>query len=65
MCIKPVDTHPTMKYLPDQYKTQEICVKAGNTYSFKLHSVPDQQKSQEMCYKAVDDNTSALKFVPD
>ena len=35
MCDKAVDTHPTiLKFVPDCYKTQEICDKAVNRWFF-------------------------------
>ena len=59
MCIKAVDNYPfTIKYVPDQYKTQEMCIRVANTCSFVFDSIPDRYKTQEMCDKAVDDNLS-------
>ena len=42
MCIKAVDTHSfTIKFVPESFKTQEMCNKAVNTGPFVFHSVPD------------------------
>ena len=63
---KAVDKYPsTIKFVPDHYTTQEMCIIAVNTCSFVFNSVPDQYKTQEMCDKAVDDYSIALEFVPD
>ena len=40
MCDKAV------KYVPDQFKTQEICDKAVNKCPFVFDSILDQYKSQ-------------------
>ena len=48
--IKALDTHPsTIQFVPEYYKTQEICVKAVNRCFFAFGSIPDQYKSQEIC----------------
>ena len=42
MCIKAVNNYAsTIEYVPDQYKTQEICIRAVNTCSFVFDSVTD------------------------
>ena len=45
--------HP-LRYVPDPYKTQQICNKAVLKNGRTLNSVPDCYKNQEMCNKAVD-----------
>ena len=52
-------------YIPDQYKTQEVCSSIIPDDPFSLRHVLDQYKTQKMCDKAVDDCLAALKFVPD
>ena len=55
-------------YIPDWYKTQEICDRIIFDYPFSLRSlryVPDQYNTQEMCNKAVGDCLAVLKFAPD
>ena len=52
-------------FIPDQYKTQEICDLVVSLYPFlKLHC-PDQYITQRMCDEAVDDSPAALKLIPD
>ena len=43
-----------LRYVPDQYKTQQICEKAILENGGTLKSVPDCYKNQEICNKAVD-----------
>ena len=52
-------------YVPDEYKTRQICDKAILENDETLKSVPDCYKNQEMCNKAVDNYTDALEFVPE
>ena len=52
-------------YIPDRYKTQEMCDRIISDDPFSIRYVPDQYKTQQMCDKAVDDCLAALKFVPD
>ena len=47
-----------LRYVPDQYKTQQMYYKAILENSGTLKSVPDCCKNQEMCNRA-------LEFVPD
>ena len=54
-----------IRYVPDQYKTQQMCDKAILENGGKLKSVPDCYKNyQELCSKAVDNYPYALEFVP-
>ena len=54
-----------LRYVPDQYKTQQMCYKAILENGGTLESVPDCCKNQEMCNRAVDDCPDGLEFVPD
>ena len=46
MCDKAVDTHPsTIKFVPECYKTQELCHKVDNRCFFVFGSIPDQYKT--------------------
>ena len=59
MCDKDVNTHPpTIEYVPDQFKTQEMCDKAIDKFVFD--SVPDRQQTQEICDKIVSDDPFKL-----
>ena len=66
MCNKAV-THNTcmLKYVPDQYKTQDMCDKTVRTWPGLLEFVPDRLKTQEMCDAGVMENPCTLGFVPD
>ena len=63
---KAIDKYPfVFDFVPDQYKTQEMCDTIVSNYPFKLKYCHHKCKTQENCNKAVDDFLSALKFVPD
>ena len=52
-------------YVPDQYKTQEICDKVVEEVSWLLKYVPDNFKKQKMCNKAVKEGPWLQRYVPD
>ena len=52
-------------YVPDKFKTQEMCIKAVKEDPWQLHYVPDQYKTQEMCNEAVCKEPYMLYYVPD
>ena len=68
-----------IRYVIDQYKTQEICDKvilkndgmlmfndkAVDNYTCGLAFVPNCYKIQKMCNKAIDASPSATEFVPE
>ena len=65
MCEKAVEKVPhSLKFVPDQYKTQKMCEKAVENKSENLEFVPDQYKIQRMCEKAVENESENLEFVP-
>ena len=43
-----------LKYIPDKYKTEDMCNNAVNSKPWVLQYVPDQFKTQDMCDSAVD-----------
>ena len=47
-CIRAVDNPFTIKYVPDQYKTQDMGDKAVDDHPDALEFVPDRYKIQEM-----------------
>ena len=54
MCKYAVKKLPyLLRYVPDQYKTQQMCNKTILENVGTLKSVPDCYKNQEMCNKAV------------
>ena len=52
-----------MRYVPSQYKTQQMCDKTILENEGTLKSVHDFYKNQETCNKAVDNFSHALEFV--
>ena len=66
MCNEAVESDPwTLKYVPDQYKTQEMCNEAVEKLPEVLGFVPDQYKTQEMCNEAVQRVPWMLLYVLD
>ena len=63
MCKHAVKKLPFLiRYVPDQYKTQHICVKTILENGRTLNVVPDCYKNQQLCDKAVDNYPHALEF---
>ena len=51
-------------FVPNKYKTQEMCDSVIFENYFSIRYVTDQCNTQQMCAKAVDYCLVALKFVP-
>ena len=51
--------------IPDQNKTQEICVIVVLLYPFLAVYCPDKYIIQKMCDEAVDNSIATLKLIPD
>ena len=50
ICDKDVDTHPsTIQFIPECYKTQEMCYLKQLIDFFVFDSIPGQYKIQEIC----------------
>ena len=54
-----------IRYLVDQYKTQQICNKFVRGNGVTIESVPNCYNNNQICNKAVDNYPNALKFSPD
>ena len=66
VCFSPSQEPYTVGYVPDQYKTQEICNEAMARHPCMLRHIPDNLKTQEMYIWAVEKNQWAnLNYVPD
>ena len=52
-------------FVPDRYKTQEMCDKAVDNYAHALKFVPDQYRTKKMYDEAVDNYSSLIQFVPE
>ena len=68
MCNKSGDTYPpVIQFVPQCYKTQEMCDKFVSEDSFMPKYYLDGYKTQEMGDKSVDVDAflSTLKFIPD
>ena len=53
------------QYVPDQYKTQQMCDKAILENDGTLTFVPNCSKNEQLCHKAVDNYPHALEFTPE
>ena len=51
-------------YVPDQYKTQEMCNEVVEKSPYALSYVPDHFVTQEMCNEAVEKSPWMLEHVP-
>ena len=66
MCKDAVKKLPyLLRYVPVQYKPQQMSDKAADDYSHALEFVPECYKTQKMCDKAVDTHTITVKYVPE
>ena len=55
----------SLKYVPDMFKTQDMCNDAVSKDPEMLEYVPDQFKTQEMCNEAVSKKPYLLEYVLD
>ena len=58
-------TKTIWRYVPDQYKTQQMCNKTILENGGTSESVSNCYKNQEIWNKAVDNYPHALEFLPD
>ena len=54
-----------IRYVPGQYKIEQMCNKAIIENDGTLKYISDWYKTQEICDKAVDNYAHLLEFVPD
>ena len=54
-----------MEFLPDSFKTQEMCIKEVKEDPWDLLQVPDHFKTQVMCDNAVFEDPCSFQFVYD
>ena len=52
-----------LKFIPDCFKTQEICEKAIERWLYALALVPDHSKTKQMYKTAVLSDPKKLRFV--
>ena len=65
MCKKAVEEDANMlKYVPEQYKTQEMSSKAGNC-PWLIGHVSDNFKTQETCTRDLEVCPWSLEYIPD
>lgn len=56
---------PSFTYVPDEFKTQELCEKAVDACGNNIDSVPDEFKTQELCERAIAYSPYGLRYIPD
>ena len=66
MCDKAVDSHlPTIQFVPECYKSQEMCYKAASRCFFVFDSISDQHKTQEICDRVCSLYAFSILYSPD
>lgn len=53
-----------LKFIPDHYRTYELCLSACESFAYALCSVPPEFKDFEMCRTACEQNLSVINNVP-
>lgn len=59
------DSHNKLQYIPDDFKTYELCKFAVESQGLALQYVPNCFMTAELCSIAVNENSIALAYVPD
>jgi len=54
-----------IKYIPEEFKTEEMCLVAVRKNGFALEYVPEKFKTEKMCLVAVQQDGDVLEFVPE
>jgi Domain of unknown function (DUF4116) len=54
-----------LKYVPEDYKTPELCHLAVEQDGLALYDVPGKYQTHELCRLAVEQNALALQYVPE
>ena len=55
----------TLKFVPENLQTQEMCKRVVEENPLLLKYVPDRFKTKEICDKTVSHDPSSLQYVPD
>ena len=56
MCDKSINTHLSIQFVPECYKTQEMCDKAVNRCFFVFIYILDWCKTHEMCDRVISED---------
>ena len=66
MCNEAVRLHPyLLQYGPDNFKTEEVGIKALEVGLWLFKYIPNHLKTRNMCNEAVKDDSFSLQYVPD
>lgn len=52
-------------YIPDNFKTPEMCLQAVKNYKSVLQYVPEELKTPELCMIAINEDSMSLEYVPE
>ena len=64
--MKAVNTYPsTIRFIPENLLTQEMCNKAVNKCFFVFDSIHYQYKTQEMCSSIIFEDSFSISYAPD
>lgn len=66
MCLKAVNQNvEAFRYIPDNFKTPEICSFAVSQDPILIYCVPNDRKTEAMCYEAVVKDFRTFLFIPE
>ena len=65
MCDKSINTHLSIQFVPECYKTQEMCDKAVNRCFFVFIYILDWYKTQEMCDRVISEDPFMIVYCSD
>jgi hypothetical protein len=54
-----------LKFMPEAFRTEELCKEAVKNCGWALESVPEKFKTKELCNEAVENAGIALNYVPE
>ena len=66
MCERAVEEKsPTLEFVPDHLKTQEMCERAVEENPYTLKFVSDPLNTKKLCERAIEEDPYTLTLVPD
>ena len=54
----------TLQYVPNKYKTYELCLLSVNINGYNLRSVPAKLKTEDICLAAIAKEYHTLRYIP-
>lgn len=62
--ILPSNTQTVLTFVPRQFRTEDLCLRAVDIDGAALRDVPDEVKTYDICYRAIRHNGTELDCVP-